>query len=278
VENGVVHALATTVGTDDPTTPDVSAADGAAPESANRLWDESHLSENSQVIASTNGTQQSFQIVNMDVRFIYRIGLGDAAALAATYNNTDTTTLLRTTASRVLVHDFASRTLDGVLGEKRLALAAQVRAAVQTDLDTARSGVEILATLIEAVHPPAGAANAYHSVQAAQIKVQEAVARERGRAAQQVNDAQLDATLTQNKSLAAAREARASAEVVGLRFAAERNAYHSAGKAFLMEQYLSQLAAGLSQAQMVLVDHRIRGGQSPTIDLRPFTDSARASP
>ena len=279
VENGVVHALATTVGTDDSTEPDLSTADGPAPESANRLWDESHLSENSQIIASANGDRQSFQIVNMDVRFVYRVGLSDAAAMAATYRSTDVAALLRTTASRILVRDFASRTLDGVLGEKRLVLAAAVRQAVQRDLDAMDSGIEILATLIEAVHPPAGAANAYHSVQAAQIKVQESIARERGRAAQQVNDAQLNAALARDKSTAAAREAKASADVVGLRFAAERDAYRQAGKAFLTEQYLTQLAAGLSAAQIVVVDHRIRSNQAPTLDLRPFaTDAAARGP
>ncbi len=276
VENGVVHALAATIGTDDATEPDLSSADGPAPDAANRLWDESHLSENTQIIASATGERQSFQIVNMDVRFVYRIGLSDAAAMAATYRSTDVAALLRTTASRILVRDFASRTLDGVLGEQRLVLAAAVRQAVQRDLDAVHSGIDILATLIEAVHPPAGAANAYHSVQAAQIKVQESMARERGRAAQQVNEAQLNATLAKDKSTAAAREARTSADVVGLRFAAERNAYRQAGKAFLTEQYLTQLTAGLSTAQIVVVDHRIRSGQAPTLDLRPFGATAAA--
>jgi regulator of protease activity HflC (stomatin/prohibitin superfamily) len=174
----------------------------------------------------------------------------------------------------VLVQDFASRTIDGVLGEKRLPLAAAIRATVQADLDRAHTGVEILATLIEAVHPPAGAANAYHSVQAAQIRAQTTIARERGRAAQAINDAQLNATMMQDKSMAAAREAHASAEVVGLRFAAERNGYRSAGKAFLTEQYLSQLGAGLAKAQVVIVDHRIRSAQAPTIDLRSLSAPA----
>ena len=144
------------------------------------------------MIASASGDRQSFQVVNMDVRFVYRIGLDDAAALAATYNSADVPALIRSTASRVLVRDFASRTLEGVLGETRTRAGRGDSAAwcrrIWMKLD---SGVEILATLIEAVHPPAGAANAYHSVQAAQIKAQETIARERGRAAQQVNEAQM---------------------------------------------------------------------------------------
>ena len=108
----------------------------------------------------------------MDARFVYRIGLSDRAALAATYNSADVPTLIRSTASRILVHDFASRTLDGLLGEDRVGLAEEIGRAVQADLQKLDSGVEILATVVEAIHPPAGAANAYHGVQAAQIGVQ----------------------------------------------------------------------------------------------------------
>lgn len=112
VENGVVHELATSVG-DKPIAVQSDSAEGPAPLTANRLWDASHVNDKSQVIASSRGAQQGLQIVNMDVRFVYRIGLNDEAALAATYNSADVPTLIRSTASRILVHDFASRTLDG---------------------------------------------------------------------------------------------------------------------------------------------------------------------
>ena len=124
------------------------------------------MNDKSQVIASRRADQQSFQIVNMDVRFVYRIGLTDAAALAATYNSADVPTLIRSTASRILVHEFASRTLDGLLGADRVSLADEIGRAVQADLQSLDSSVEILATVVEAIHPPAGAANAYHGVQA----------------------------------------------------------------------------------------------------------------
>jgi regulator of protease activity HflC (stomatin/prohibitin superfamily) len=168
-----------------------------------------------------------------------------------------------------LVRDFASRTLDGVLGEARAQLASDVGTQVQQDLDALNSGVEILATVIEAIHPPAAAANAYHSVQAAQIGAQAIIARERGKAAEQVNTAQLRATVASAQADAAARETVATAEAAQLRFAAERDAYGTAGKAFLFEQYLAQLTQGLANAQLVIIDHRLRTA-APTIDLRQF--------
>lgn len=273
VENGSIHAISTVI--EDDEAPDTSDAEGLAPDSANRLWDAAHESENGQVIAGLAGDKQSFQVINMDVRFIYRIGLSNAAAMAATYNSADLPTLIRNTAGRVLVEDFASRTLDGVLSEKRDALARDVGRRVQADLDALGSGVEILATLIEQIHPPSGAANAYHGVQASLIRAQAAIARERGRAAEEINDAQLQASIATDKAGANAREAMSGAEATQLRFAAEQSAYQAAGKAFVLEQYLGQLSTGLKDAKLVLLDHRIgSGAAAPTLDLRRYAPPA----
>lgn len=271
VENGVVHELATSVGeTSAPVQPE--PAEGPAPMTANRLWDASHVNDKSQVIASSRADKQSFQIVNMDVRFVYRIGLSDQAAMAATYNSADVPTLIRSTASRILVHDFASRTLDGLLGEDRVGLAQEIGRAVQADLQKLDSGVEILATVVEAIHPPAGAANAYHGVQAAQIGAQALIARERGAAAEATNEAQLQASVARDQATASAHEINATAKAADLKFTAEQKAYASAGQAFVLEQYLSQLSQGLANARLLVLDHRLGGSSNaPTIDLRTFT-------
>ncbi|MFJ7282694.1 protease modulator HflK [Pseudomonas sp. NPDC099000] len=271
VENGVVHELATSVGeTSAPVV--LEPAEGPAPAIANRLWDASHVNDKSQVIASSRADKQSFQIVNMDVRFVYRIGLTDQAALAATYNSADVPTLIRSTASRILVHDFASRTLDGLLGEDRVGLAEEIGRAVQSDLQKLDSGVEILATVVEAIHPPAGAANAYHGVQAAQIGAQALISRERGAAAEATNQAQLQASIARDQATASAHEINSTAQAADLKFTAEQKAYASAGQAFVLEQYFSQLTQGLANAKLLVLDHRLGGSSNaPTIDLRTFT-------
>ncbi|KPA89824.1 membrane protease subunit, stomatin/prohibitin [Pseudomonas asplenii] len=276
VENGVVHELATSVEAAASAVPD--PAEDEAPASANRLWDASHVNEKSQVIASSSGDRQGFQVVNMDVRFVYRIGLSDQAALAATYNSADVPSLIRSTASRVLVHDFAARTLDGLLGEQRTALAEDIGRAVQADLQRLDSGVEILATVVEAIHPPAGAANAYHAVQAAQISAQALISRERGAASEQANQAQLQASIVEDQARASAHEVQAGARAADLRFSAERQAYAQAGQAFVLEQYLAQLSQGLGKAKLWLLDHRLGGNSAPTIDLRSFTLPADPMP
>jgi len=269
VENGGVHELATSV--TESAAPALAPAEGPPPLTANRLWDASHVNDKSQVIASSSGDKQSFQIVNMDVRFVYRIGLTDQAALAATYNSADVPTLVRSTASRILVHDFASRTLDELLGEQRTRLADEIGRAVQADLQKLDSGVEILATVVEAIHPPAGAANAYHGVQAAQIGAQALISRERGAASEQTNQALLQASTARDQAQATAREVNAGAQAADLRFAAEQKAYATAGQAFVLEQYLGQLSQGLAHAKLLILDHRLGADGAPTIDLRSFT-------
>lgn len=269
VENGVVHELATSAS--DAAAPALAPAEGPPPLIANRLWDASHVNDKSQVIASRRGDTQGFQIVNMDVRFVYRIGLSDQAALAATYNSADVPTLIRSTASRILVHEFASRTLDELLGEQRTRLADEIGRAVQADLQRLNSGVEILATVVEAIHPPAGAANAYHAVQAAQIGAQALIARERGAASEQTNQAQLQASTARDQAQASAREVNAAAQAADLRFTAEQKAYATAGRAFVLEQYFSQLSQGLAHAKLLILDHRLGADGAPTIDLRSFT-------
>lgn len=284
VENGVVHELAiasagvdeTAAGTEEP-----ASAEGPPPAGATRLWDASHVAEKSQLIASEistgDGNRQSFQIVNMDVRVMYRIGLSDTSALKARYNSADVPALIRSTANRILVRYFASRTLEGVLGERRTQLAQDIGAQLQQDLDVLDSGVEIMTTVVESIHPPAAAANSYHAVQASQINAQAIIARERGNAAEQVNLAQLRASMTQDQASAAARETLAGAEAAARRFAAEREAFEQGGRAFLQEQYYARLTQGLSEARLVLVDHRL-GSAGASIDLRNFAAPLDAPP
>jgi regulator of protease activity HflC (stomatin/prohibitin superfamily) len=284
-QNGQVHELATSLQASAAPSPAAATvpvvldtAEGPAPDSANRLWDATHINDKSQVIASRQGDQQGFQIVDLDVRFVYRIGLDDQQLLAAIYQNTDIPSLIRSTASRVLVHTFASQTLDQLLGEQRNELGAQISTAVQRDLQQLHSGVEILATVVEAIHPPAGAANAYHSVQAAQIAAQALIERERGAASQQRNDAQLQASRLRDAGTASARELQAQAQAAERRFGADRQGFASAGQAFLLEQYLSQLSSGLANARLLLVDHRLNGAQAPTLDLRSYGPPLDPSP
>jgi regulator of protease activity HflC (stomatin/prohibitin superfamily) len=274
VDNGEVHEL-TTGSEETVTVTPVEVADtaeGPAPESANRLWDSSHSSDKSQIIASAGNDRQSFQIMDMDVRFVYRIGMNDDAAMASLYHTENMPVLIRSIANQVLVHDFSSRTLDNLLGSEQTRLAADIGQKVQHQLDNLHSGVELLATVIESIHPPAGAADAYHGVQAAQILAQSAIAGEKGQAAQQLNAAQQFSRLALDAASAQSHENLDQAQVMALRFNAENQAYQAGGQSFLTERYFSQLTQAMQQHPKVLiVDHRIGGETPPVLDLRNFT-------
>jgi hypothetical protein len=64
-------------------------AEAAPPTAADRLWDASHPSEQSYLIASEAHGQQTFQIADADLRVVYRVGLTDADALNAAYRVAD---------------------------------------------------------------------------------------------------------------------------------------------------------------------------------------------
>ncbi|WBM70207.1 protease modulator HflK [Buttiauxella sp. WJP83] len=268
-ENGQVHELAAGEEPDSTTEP-LASAEGGAPQSADRLWDAIHSFDKAQIIASQSGSQQSLQIINSDVRFMWRIGMSDNAALAATYHSTNLQELIRTTANQVLVHQFSSQTLEQLLGEQRNALANQIKHAVQQKLDSLHSGVELLSTVVEAIHPPAGAADAFHGVQAAQISALALISRERGHAAELAASAQTTATTRQNQAQMNATDVTSKAQSTAVRFAAQKQAVAQSGQVFIDELWYSQLHQTLGHSPLLIIDHRIGAGSPPTIDLREF--------
>ncbi|SUW65597.1 FtsH protease regulator HflK [Buttiauxella agrestis] len=268
-ENGQVHELAAGEEPDAASEP-LASAEGNAPQSADRLWDTVHSFDKAQIIACQSGDQQSLQIINSDVRFMWRIGLTDNAALAATYRSNNLPELIRSTANQVLVHQFSSLTLEQLLGEQRNALASQINRSVQQRLDELHSGVELLSTVVEAIHPPAGAADAFHGVQAAQISAQALVSRERGHAAELAASAQTTATTRQNQAQMNATDVTSKAQATAVRFAAQKQAVAQSGQVFVDELWFSQLHQTLGHSPLMIIDSRIGAGSPPTIDLREF--------
>jgi regulator of protease activity HflC (stomatin/prohibitin superfamily) len=244
-------------------------AEDRAPPDADRLWEQPHPSELTFLVASSGDVRQSFQVVSADLRLLYRIGLTDTDALQAAYRVDDPEMLLRATAGRVLSRFFASRTPDEVLGGDREAMAEWLRAAVQRELTRFGCGIELTALVIEAIHPPAGAAEAYHGVQAAQIMAATSIAAERGRAIAELSKAGQYATGLVMQAQAAAAETTGAAQADLTRFNADHAAAEAGGEAFIVNRYLTDLSHALSREQVIIVDHRIPTADAPIVDLRP---------
>ncbi|WP_245641468.1 SPFH domain-containing protein [Paraburkholderia bannensis] len=246
-------------------------ADGRTPPQLDRLWDVAHPWETTQVIAGTSNDQQAFQIVSADVRLDYRIGLSDAAARAALYRAVDLDQTVRAIANREVVRYLASRTLPALLDTPQTAMAATLRGVVQHELDRAIGGIEVVAVVIESVHPPAGAAAAYHGVQAAQIRADASVVEARGFAAATVGGAQREAIEAIAQGSANGADSLAAARVQQAGFDADVIAQGLGGPAFAFEYYLHALQKGLRNANLTVIDDRLASGNRATFDLRPLT-------
>ena len=271
IDNGAVHQLIVSG------SPEESAAasplvpaDAQTPAQVNRLWDVVHQGETSQVIAGASGDRQNFQIVSADVRLDYRIGLSDAAARASLYRADDLPGTVRAIANREVVRYLASHTLDSLLETRQTVMADTLRRAVQTQLDRLSSGVEVVAVVIESVHPPAGASAAWHSVQAAQIRSEASVAQARGLAAQSLGDAQQQAETAVAQATAQAADITSAAQVQQTSFSADVIAAQAGGPAFVLEYYLHNLQKGLQSAHITVIDDRLVDGNRATIDLRSY--------
>ena len=244
--------------------------EGPAPASADRLWDRSHPSEASYLVASDSQGKQGFQVVNIDLRIVYRVGLSDQAAEDASYAVADPEALIRAITGQLLVRYFARYTLLDVLGQSRERFTNEFRNELQSRLQGLSTGIDVIAVVVEAIHPPSDAASAYHYVQAAEILAQSHVSLRQADATHEVKSAEQTATDDRNDALATAAELVERAQAESVLFQADRQAYHQDGQVFLFERWLSRLSSTLPKSSFIVIDSRLKGAAAPTIDLRTF--------
>ncbi|NHO32814.1 SPFH domain-containing protein [Acetobacter fallax] len=248
---------------------DVSGAEGEAPESANRLWEDSPEDASYLVARSADG-RAGFEMLTVNLRILYRVRLSDQGAMDALYNVSSPDELLRSLARSDLVMFFASETLEGVMATRRDKVAEIISADLQASLDQRHSGIEVVAVLIDSIQPPAAAARSWRAVQAAEVRVQMSVAEERTRAAGTAALARRDAYTLQSSAQAQAETIRKAARADATRMTGDDRAWHESGQAFLLEYYLAALKTALNGAAITVVDSRI---PRSVLDLRdmPFS-------
>ncbi|WP_202307880.1 protease modulator HflK [Dryocola clanedunensis] len=249
----------------------VDSIEGPAPQESWRLWDNSHSTDQAQMIASAMSGKQSFQIVNMDIRLIWRVGMKDNDAVKSIYKTDDLSATIQRIARQVLTQYFAHQQLDALLNEQRATMAKTLNQEIQRRLSKLDIGVELLYTRVESIHPPAGAANAYHGVQAAQITANTQIARERGYAATSSNDAQRKAATTINLALATAHELQSQSKKSLTRYSAEHDAWKINPEAYLQERRYQTYSKALSTTSLLILDNQLTGHNEPVLDLRQFS-------
>ena len=270
VEYGTIHSVAIGIDPSAPQEKEVAVgAEATPPESLNRLWESSHPGQANYLVPSRGTGQEGFQSVSTEISVLYRVGLSDEAAEQSVYTVADPESLIRESASRLVLRYFNSRELESVLYERREAnVAASLRAALAANMDEHHTGIEIVSVLIEEIHPPAGAAGAYHAVQAAIINSRAAIAQETGRAKRAAGVAQQESHQLTAAADAQATETVTAADAEAYRFNADRHAYAEAGEPFLLERTYTRLKAGLARIPITIVDHRLSPAQGPILDLR----------
>ncbi len=144
-------------------------------------------------------------------------------------------------------------------------------------MDEHHAGIEIVSVLIQEIHPPAGAAAAYHAVQAAEINANASISHEQGRAKRAAGVAQQEAHQLTAAADAQAVEATAGANAEAYRFSADRRAYAESGESFLLERSYGKLKTALAQSPLTIVDHRLSPAQGPVLDLRNPTGGGRGT-
>jgi regulator of protease activity HflC (stomatin/prohibitin superfamily) len=268
VEYGAIHAVAIGVGQEQDIMEESVGAEDLPPTSLNRLWESSHPGQAEYLVASASTGLQGFQTVSTEISVLYRVGLTDTAAMQSVYQVAQPETLVKEAASRLVLRYFSSRTLEAVLGARRENIADALRAALVEDLNARHAGIDIVSVLIEEIHPPAGAAGAYHAVQAAEINASASISNEIGKAKRTAGVAQQEAHQLTAASTAQAEEITRTANAVAYQFGADRRAYAEAGRAFLLERSSRDIVAALAQMPLTIVDHRLSAAQAPIIDLR----------
>ncbi|HTW38511.1 MAG TPA: SPFH domain-containing protein [Steroidobacteraceae bacterium] len=282
VEYGTIHAVP--IGVDasseqkETQKEEQVGAEATPPLSLNRLWESAHPDQAHYLVPSAGTAQQSFQSVSTEIYVLYRVGLSDAAALQSVYTVADPESLIKEAASRLVLRYFNSRTLDAVLGARRENVAGSLRAELQADPAVRSSGIDIVSVLIEEIHPPAGAAAAYHAVQAAEINANASIANERGRAKRTAGVAQEESHQLTAAADAHAAEIIDAAQADAYRFGADHRAYTEGKQSFLLERSFAKLEAALARSQLTLIDHRLSPDQLPILDLRsgPLTGASAA--
>jgi regulator of protease activity HflC (stomatin/prohibitin superfamily) len=268
VEYGAIHSVAIGVDQMDHGEDSAIAAEALPPDSLNRLWESSHPGQANYLVPSVSTSQQGFQTVSTEISVLYRVGLTDAQALQSVYTVAAPEDLVKEAASRLVLRYFNSRTLEEVLGARRENIADALRAALIADLRSYDAGIDVVSVLIEEIHPPAGAAAAYHAVQAAQINASASIADETARAKRVAGIAEQEAHQLTAAATAQADETLHAANAEAYQFGADRHAYDLGGRSFLLERSFSNLKKALGQNPLTIVDHRLNPAQAPIMDLR----------
>lgn len=278
IDDGIVHSVAVGVGSQPISgfgeRQPLIGSEATPPLSYNRLWTSMHPDQAYYLVPSRGTGQLGFQSVDTQVFVLYKVGLTDQAALQSLYTAADPRKLIRDVADQVVLRYFDTRTLSAVLGARVQDVAQQLQGQIAAKVDAYHAGIDIVSILVEEIHPPVGAAAAYHAVQAAEINANASISDEIARAHRVAGVARQERHQLIVAADAQAVETDDRALGEAYRFAADRRASATGGNAFLLERYITDLASALRGRPLTLMDDRLPVADGPIIDMRPAVEPA----
>jgi regulator of protease activity HflC (stomatin/prohibitin superfamily) len=169
------------------------------------------------------------------------------------YGYEDPEDVLRVAARREILQYLASVDFDAFLGPELVSAAGELRDRIQQAADTLELGVDILFISCEDVHPPAGTAEAFEQVIAAQIERDDSIARARSHAAQLRPRTDAEAATILARAAAAKFRRTEISRQEAWRFQQQVKAWHLGREVFLRREYLATLREVLRDARKILV-------------------------
>jgi regulator of protease activity HflC (stomatin/prohibitin superfamily) len=282
VENGTIHIVAVGAkGGPNAYEKDSGVAqvgvEGVPTASMNRLWTTAHGTEAEYLVADVADGKQTFQAVNGEILVLYRTGLTNADAMESVYGAANPSQVVEQEADRLATRYFSSNTLDGVMGGQREMLQESLRAQLERAVAADHIGIEIVAVLIDAIHPPVGAAAAYHAVQAAQINAEASAATATAHATRAAGQSEQEAHQAIASAQAGSVEKIQAAVADAYTFGDDRKGYRTSPPAFLQERRARNLIKALNGAHVTVIDHHLSGEQMPFLDMRQGQGSSQST-
>ena len=266
VEFGTVHRVTVSLVAPDADAEisPLTAAEAPASARDHRLWSEAHGDELLYLCANRRRLQtegedltravRPFELFAVDLSVHFRAGLSDRQAHDFTYRAGDHNVLVRTFAREILQSFLVNMAAEELLAADRAALGNALHNALVDRLDGIRSGVEVLAVTLEAIHPPRQTARAFDLVQTADESVAALLTAGRSRGETTVIAAQGEIRRIAADASASSIEARARARSQRARFETDTQSAAVGRDAFRLERFLQAWQAGLTGKPLTIID------------------------
>jgi regulator of protease activity HflC (stomatin/prohibitin superfamily) len=256
----------TILGTTDQPLP-VLAAEAEPGPLFDRRWEAGHPAESTLVIPSAD--KAGFQAISADLRVFWSVGPTNDDAIALVGQVAAPEALVTAAARQAVTAAIARLPLEELVGSDRQALSGLLTLRTQERLDAlagGRCGLRVVQVVVDAIHPPVGAASAYQGVQASEILSRVGSARARSEAAREVAAARGGASVRAAAATATAAEVTLRAQAEAHRFAADHAAWTQHREAVATERWLEGVRAALSKGPVTILDATL---PPANLDLRP---------